>query len=118
LPALAEIEDLDSLNVEMGFSEPGAAPDAEGGPELTVVGGTEHTPVLSSVAAADIAGPPESQVGDSRTPPAADASAAMPQAEGDTGADPDADASAAAPQAEGDTAADPDAEPTAPSSRD
>jgi len=71
LPALAEIEDLDSLNVELGFSEPGAAPDApdaEGGPELTVVGGTEHTRVLSS--------------------------AAVSRAEDDTGADPDAEPTA------------------------
>lgn len=96
LPALAEIEDLDSLNVELGFSEPGAgAPDAsgaEGAPELTVVGGTEHTPVLGSVAPADLVGPPVPPVGeDSRTPPDADASAAMPQAEDDTGAEPDAE---------------------------
>lgn len=93
LPALAEIEDLDSLNVELGFSEPGVdAADAEGGPELTVVGGTEYTPVSGSVAAADIAGPPVSQAGgDDRTPPDADASAAMPQAEGDSDADPDAE---------------------------
>ncbi|MDZ7785070.1 MAG: SMC-Scp complex subunit ScpB [Halioglobus sp.] len=112
LPALAEIEDLDSLNVELGFSEPGAgAPDdtgAEGGPELTVVGGTEHTPVLGSVAPAGSDGPPVSRADeDSRTPHDADASAAMPQAEGDTGAGPDA--SAAMPEAEGDTGAEPDA---------
>lgn len=51
LPALAEIRDLDTLNAELGFSEPladknegeGAAP-AEGGPGLTVVGGLDHKP--------------------------------------------------------------------------
>lgn len=59
LPALAEIRDLETLNAELGFSEPLAAPgeqaeNADGvegdspateqGPELTVVGGTEHRP--------------------------------------------------------------------------
>jgi len=47
LPALAEIRDLDTLNAELGFSEP-VPPEAKGeeggAPELTVVGGTEHTP--------------------------------------------------------------------------
>jgi segregation and condensation protein B len=43
LPALAEIRDLDTLNAELGFSEP--VPVAgENGPELTVVGGTDHQP--------------------------------------------------------------------------
>jgi segregation and condensation protein B len=49
LPALAEIRDLETLNAELGFSEPvpGVKSDqpegsAEGGPGLTVVGGTEH----------------------------------------------------------------------------
>jgi len=45
LPALAEIRDVETLNAELGFSEP--VPGAEGNsgaPELTVVGGTEHTP--------------------------------------------------------------------------
>jgi segregation and condensation protein B len=51
LPALAEIRDLETLNAELGFSEPlpeslarevsAEATDSEG-PELTVVGGTEH----------------------------------------------------------------------------
>jgi len=46
LPALAEIRDLESLNVELGFSEPrpdhgGAGDDS---PNLTVVGGTEYKP--------------------------------------------------------------------------
>lgn len=123
LPALAEIEDLDSLNVELGFSESGAgatdAIGAEGGPELTVVGGTEHTPVLSSIAPADIVDAPLSPTGeDSRTRADTDASGAVPQAQGDTGAGPDAEASAIVPPAEDDTGADPDAEPTAPSSRD
>tara|TARA_R110002110_G_scaffold415561_2_gene650838 strand:- start:39004 stop:39864 length:861 start_codon:yes stop_codon:yes gene_type:complete len=51
LPALAEIRDLETLNAELGFSEPlpegaEAAGSAEGTtpPGLTVVGGTEHVP--------------------------------------------------------------------------
>ena len=47
LPALAEIRDLETLNAELGFSEPlpEQAEGEEGGtPELTVVGGTEHKP--------------------------------------------------------------------------
>ncbi|MEP0203536.1 MAG: SMC-Scp complex subunit ScpB [Halioglobus sp.] len=53
LPALAEIRDLETLNAELGFSEPlqpeadAAADDA---PELTVVGGTEHTPQPGEIA--------------------------------------------------------------------
>lgn len=52
LPALAEIRDFDTLNSELGFSEPlpaelaadmAAATDAEA-LALTVVGGTEHIP--------------------------------------------------------------------------
>lgn len=43
LPALAEIRDFETLNVELGFSDP--QPEAEATtPELTVVGGTEHRP--------------------------------------------------------------------------
>jgi len=47
LPALAEIRDLETLNAELGFSEPlepVADDDSGDAPELTVVGGTEHTP--------------------------------------------------------------------------
>lgn len=44
LPALAEIRDLDTLNAELGFSDPPAAGDTAAGPGLTVVGGTEHMP--------------------------------------------------------------------------
>lgn len=48
LPALAEIRDLDTLNAELGFSEPVPDSAAEGddaeSPELTVVGGTDHVP--------------------------------------------------------------------------
>jgi len=59
LPALAEIRDLDTLNSELGFSEPlpqgsvGSSADgsADGGPELTVVGGTEHMPAQQQGAA-------------------------------------------------------------------
>jgi len=47
LPALADIRDLETLNAELGFSDPAPADgggDAaqEGGPGLTVVGGTDH----------------------------------------------------------------------------
>ncbi|MEH6585964.1 MAG: SMC-Scp complex subunit ScpB [Halioglobus sp.] len=51
LPALAEIRDLDTLNAELGFSDPlpadtnteGDSSDGESeAPELTVVGGTDH----------------------------------------------------------------------------
>ena len=50
LPALAEIRDLDTLNAELGFTEPlpeDAAKPAEAdgeNPGLTVVGGTDHVP--------------------------------------------------------------------------
>ena len=50
LPALAEIRDLDTLNAELGFTEPlpeEGQKESEGeaeAPELTVVGGTDHTP--------------------------------------------------------------------------
>ncbi len=54
LPSLAEIRDLESLSAELGFAEPaeGEPPNPpEGGPGLTVVGGTEHTPPAAEVAA-------------------------------------------------------------------
>lgn len=49
LPALADIRDLDTLNAELGFSDPvpaGATAEGEGQTvrNLTVVGGTEHLP--------------------------------------------------------------------------
>ena len=46
LPALAEIRDLETLNAELGFSEPvqGESSGSEDVPGLTVVGGTEHSP--------------------------------------------------------------------------
>jgi segregation and condensation protein B len=48
LPALAEIRDLETLNAELGFSDPVADTDApgagEGAPGLTVVGGMDHQP--------------------------------------------------------------------------
>jgi segregation and condensation protein B len=54
LPALAEIRDLDTLNAELGFSDPPAgAGDASDGPGLTVVGGTEHIPESAAVAETD-----------------------------------------------------------------
>ncbi len=58
LPSLAEIRDLETLNAELGFSEPveGEQPNPpEGGPELTVVGGTEHTPQEAEAAAEEAA---------------------------------------------------------------
>jgi segregation and condensation protein B len=53
LPVLAEIRDLETLNAELGFSEPLSkeAGSGEDGPELTVVGGTEHTPPVAEVPA-------------------------------------------------------------------
>jgi segregation and condensation protein B len=44
LPALAEIRDLDTLNAELGFSQPlpEGTDDQGHSPGLTVVGGTEH----------------------------------------------------------------------------
>ncbi|MDG1943662.1 MAG: SMC-Scp complex subunit ScpB [Halioglobus sp.] len=43
LPALAEIRDLETLNAELGFSEPLPDQAGESSPGLSVVGGTEHT---------------------------------------------------------------------------
>lgn len=49
LPALAEIRDLDTLNAELGFSDPAtAAGEPADGPGLTVVGGTDHIPAASA----------------------------------------------------------------------
>ena len=50
LPALAEIRDLETLNAELGFTEPAQTPGDEGGPELTVVGGTDHVPGSPDIA--------------------------------------------------------------------
>lgn len=57
LPALAEIRDLETLNAELGFTEPlseaGEKP-AEGeaeNPGLTVVGGTDHVPAADAAVA-------------------------------------------------------------------
>ncbi len=52
LPALAEIRDLETLQAELGFSDPaqqrgpaeGEEDSRNATPELTVVGGTEHVP--------------------------------------------------------------------------
>jgi segregation and condensation protein B len=46
LPALAEIRDLETLNAELGFSDPvpEQADATAHSPGLTVVGGTEHMP--------------------------------------------------------------------------
>ncbi len=51
LPALAEIRDLETLNAELGFTDPlpehvGAGEESPG---LTVVGGTEYKPVVDKV---------------------------------------------------------------------
>ncbi len=55
LPALAEIRDLDTLNAELGFTEPLANKEeeeggqaGEGAPGLTVVGGIDHNPVTEA----------------------------------------------------------------------
>ncbi|MBP6725065.1 MAG: SMC-Scp complex subunit ScpB [Halioglobus sp.] len=45
LPALADVRDLETLNAELGFSDPVPAPapaPGAGGPGLTLVGGTDH----------------------------------------------------------------------------
>jgi segregation and condensation protein B len=48
LPALAEIRDLETLNAELGFTTPvpvAGQGESEGeGPELAIVGGTDHQP--------------------------------------------------------------------------
>jgi len=56
LPSLAEIRDLETLNVELGFSDPlpEQADTAAHGPGLTVVGGTEHTPSAVEAAQAPV----------------------------------------------------------------
>ncbi|MFV8817089.1 SMC-Scp complex subunit ScpB [Haliea sp. E17] len=54
LPALAEIRDLETLNAELGFSDPlpeSAGDAAKVAPGLTVVGGTEHRPAAGPEAA-------------------------------------------------------------------
>ena len=74
LPALAEIRDLETLNAELGFSEPlqSVADDvADDTPGLTVVGGTEHTPSQGEItsqegadsAAVDVGADAELQAG-------------------------------------------------------
>ncbi|NND68313.1 MAG: SMC-Scp complex subunit ScpB [Halioglobus sp.] len=53
LPALAEIRDFETLTAELGFADLTEGDNAnppEGGPELTVVGGTEHTPSAAEAA--------------------------------------------------------------------
>ena len=76
LPALAEIRDLETLNTELGFSEPlpqgsgGATTDVadESGPGLTVVGGTEHSPTPEEVPAEPVALSSAAEVLASRAP--------------------------------------------------
>ena len=70
LPALAEIRDLDTLNAELGFTETLPAglrdeaaksgADSEG-PELTLVGGTEH------VSSEEVSAPEEQQPASAET---------------------------------------------------
>lgn len=88
LPALAEIRDLDTLNAELGFTEPlpdgGAKPESEGDgetPGLTVVGGTEHVPETTAADAA------EGDLGAAARPPENIEGAADPSAEGAVQAD-------------------------------
>ncbi len=71
LPALAEIRDLETLNAELGFGEPlpeslvkelaEASGEAEG-PELTVVGGTDHVSTEESEESAVQETPVEDEV--------------------------------------------------------
>jgi len=76
LPALAEIRDLETLNAELGFSEPlpqggdsGATGGAdEAGPGLTVVGGTEHSPAPEEAPAEPVALSAAAEVLESRAP--------------------------------------------------
>lgn len=75
LPALAEIRDVETLNAELGFSDPvpgtgDAGGDASGenaggaqAPGLTLVGGTEHTPGPQDTAAGDAGADRESGSG-------------------------------------------------------
>jgi segregation and condensation protein B len=59
LPALAEIRDLETLNAELGFTEPLQAAEGDGlaeGPGLTVVGGTDHTPGEDTLTSPEAAG--------------------------------------------------------------
>lgn len=60
LPALADIRDLETLNAELGFSDPASAAQ-EGGPGLTVVGGTDHVSAPSEPDA-DLAGEEDESV--------------------------------------------------------
>lgn len=68
LPALAEIRDLETLNAELGFSEPLTEHvGGDDGPGLTVVGGTDHDGTFDSDSAPDDytaneSATPESQV--------------------------------------------------------
>jgi segregation and condensation protein B len=50
LPALAEIRDLETLNAELGFTEPLPGGE-EAAPGLQVVGGTDHDPAEADAAA-------------------------------------------------------------------
>jgi segregation and condensation protein B len=74
LPALAEIRDLETLNAELGFSEPlpedktGEDSDAPG---LTVVGGTDHVPEQQ-------AGESDTESGDTDASPAVELSFGEP----------------------------------------
>ncbi len=82
LPALAEIRDLETLNAELGFSEPLEDEQAAKGPGLTVVGGTEHRPAEAAGDAATA----EAELAESESPlpesaDAADAAEAAPAGE-------------------------------------
>lgn len=78
LPALAEIRDLDTLNAELGFTDPlpgTAKPEGDStegdadAPGLTVVGGTDHVP--ESGAEVEVENSPEQQEAGSDTETAA-----------------------------------------------
>jgi segregation and condensation protein B len=86
LPALAEIRDLETLNAELGFSEP--VPDQEGAPGLTVVGGTDHNPDEAKTDTGEEAGsqleqPAQAEAGDQPEPEQSVAPETGPEAEVD-----------------------------------
>ncbi|MCB1700460.1 MAG: SMC-Scp complex subunit ScpB [Pseudomonadales bacterium] len=65
LPALADIRDLETLNAELGFSDPEVTGDTPEATSLSVVGGTEHV----TPAAAGDAGEEEPATGDAAAEP-------------------------------------------------
>ncbi len=107
LPALAEIRDLDTLNAELGFSEPATAPgESPDGPGLTVVGGTDHIPAAGAAEAPT--GGAEADAGPQLEPDSAEAladavdamNAAAPETEAGTDDGTPSDLDAAKPESQ------------------